>query len=210
VQLVQHAPAKIILHARFLEFVGKQSLDIGGIGHALRLGHERHGRRERDAMVQANRAGAESDGGNMPFARGPQAQDETQRTLWQSGLVGMRHDGRVEKRRRLRRILVREVSAEEHLSFGRRRRVGFEINPHQLEAVAESFSHPFMSVREPAKHLDEQPGDFLLGQGHDPNPLRRKRSRRRRSVLRGLLRIEFQAGSVFAVLFSKRARSGCP
>ena len=56
VQLVQHAPAKIILHARLLQFVGKQSLDVSGIGHALRLGHKRHGRRERDAMLRADRA----------------------------------------------------------------------------------------------------------------------------------------------------------
>ena len=56
VQLVQHAPAKIILHARLLQFVGEQSLGVGGIGHALRLRRKRHGRRERDAMLRADRA----------------------------------------------------------------------------------------------------------------------------------------------------------
>ena len=37
VQLIQHAPAKIILHARLLQFAGEQSLVVGGVGHALRL-----------------------------------------------------------------------------------------------------------------------------------------------------------------------------
>jgi hypothetical protein len=54
--LGQHAPAKIILHARLLQFVGKQSLGVGGVGHAFRLHHKRHGRRERDAVLRADRA----------------------------------------------------------------------------------------------------------------------------------------------------------
>ena len=71
-------------------------------------------------MLRAHHARAESDGGDVPFARGPQAQDETQRALGQPGLVGMRHDGRIEQRRGLRGILVREVSADERLPFRRR------------------------------------------------------------------------------------------
>ena len=153
VQLVQHAPAKFILHARLLEFVGKQALDVSGIGHALRLGHKRHGRRERDAMLRADRARAEGDGGNVSFARGPQAQDETQRALGQPGLVGVGHDGRIEQRRGLRRILVREVSADEHLPFGRRLRAGFEMNHHLREAFAENIFNVFVPVRKFAEHL---------------------------------------------------------
>ena len=168
VKLVQHAPAKIILHAGFLEFVGKQSLDVSGIGHALRLRHKRHGRRERDAMLRADRAGAEGDGGNVSFARGPQTQDETQRALGHPGLVGMRHDGRIEQRRGFWRILVREVSADEHLPFGRRLRAGFEMNLHLREAFAENIFNVFMPVRKFAEHLAHQPGNFLFRQGHDP------------------------------------------
>ena len=123
VQLGQHALAKIILHARFLQFVRKQSLGVGHIRHALRLGDKRHGRRQRDAILRADFARAESDGGNVAFARGAQTQDETQRALWHAGLVGVRHDGRIEQRRRLRRILVREVGADKHLPFGRRQRL---------------------------------------------------------------------------------------
>ena len=43
-ELIQHAPAKVILHARLLEFAGKERLLVGGVGHALRLRHKRHGR----------------------------------------------------------------------------------------------------------------------------------------------------------------------
>ena len=66
-KLVQHAPAKLILHAGLLEFVGKQPLVVSGIGHALRLRRKRHGRHERDPMLRADRARAEGDGGNVSF-----------------------------------------------------------------------------------------------------------------------------------------------
>ena len=88
--------------------------------------------------------------------------------LRQSRLVGMRHDGRIEQRRGLRRILVREVSADEHLPFGRRLRAGFEMNVHLLEAVAKNVLHLLVPVRELAEHLAQQPGDLLLREGHDP------------------------------------------
>ena len=99
VQLIQHAPAKIILHPGLLQFAGEQCFFVRGIGHAIRLAHKRHRRRERDAMLRTDDAHAEGDGGNMPLARGPQTQNETQRALGQAGLVRMRHDGRIEQRR---------------------------------------------------------------------------------------------------------------
>ena len=68
-------------------------------------------------MERADGTRAEGDGGDVPFARGAQAQNETQRTFGQPGLVGIRHDGGIEKRGRLGRILVREVGADEHLAI---------------------------------------------------------------------------------------------
>ena len=55
-ELTEHALAKVILHARFLEFAAKERLLVSGARHALRLRHKRPGRRERDAMVRANGA----------------------------------------------------------------------------------------------------------------------------------------------------------
>jgi hypothetical protein len=62
---------------------------------------------------------------------------------------------------------VREISADEHLPFGRRLRAGFEINLHLREALAEKIFNVFVPVRKFAEHLAQQPGDFLFRQGHD-------------------------------------------
>ena len=54
------------------------------------------------------------------------------------------------------------------LPFGRRLRAGFEINLHLLEAFAENVFNVLVPVRKFAEHLAQQPGDFLIRQGHDP------------------------------------------
>src|SRR5579859_3173897 len=113
-KFVQHATAKIILDTRLFKFVGKQSLGVSDIGHAFRLRHKGCGGREGDVSLRTGCAGAEADGGNVSLARGTQTQDETQRSWRQSTLIGMWHDGWIEQRRRLHRILVREVSTDEH------------------------------------------------------------------------------------------------
>ena len=125
-------------------------------------------------MLRADRAGAEGDGGNVPFARGPQAQDETERALGQPGLVGVGHDGRIEQRGGLRRVFVREVSADERLPFGRRLPGLAQVTAHLREAVAEKLFNVLVPVRKLAQHLAQQLGDFLIRERHDAgdNPSR--------------------------------------
>jgi len=89
-KLTEHALAKVVLHTRFLEFAAEERLVVSGVRHAFRLRHKRDRRRERDAMLRAEDACAEGDGGNVPFARSPQAQNETERALgnpvWSGGV----------------------------------------------------------------------------------------------------------------------------
>ena len=85
----------------------------------------------------------------------------------QSGLVGMRHDGRIEQRRGLRRIFVREVSADERLPFRRGLRAVVQVMLHLREAVAENLFNLLVPVLKLAQHLAQQPGDFLVRERHD-------------------------------------------
>ena len=89
----------------------------------------------------------------MAFAGGAQTQDETQRALGHAGLVGMRHDGGIEQCRRLRRILVREVSADEHLPLARGLCIGVKMMHHLRETLLKIIFHMLVPVRKFAEHL---------------------------------------------------------
>jgi hypothetical protein len=81
VELLQHLPAKLVLHAQFLKFAREQRLVVRGVRHLVRLRRKRHRRGEHDFMPRAHEAGAERDGGDVSLARGTQTHDETQARL---------------------------------------------------------------------------------------------------------------------------------
>ena len=103
----------------------------------------------------------------MPLARGPQTHDKTQRTFGHAGLVGMRHDGRIEQRRGFRGVFVREVSADERLPFGRSLPRLVQVMSYLREAVAEKLFHTLVPILKLAQHPAQQSGDFLVQEGHD-------------------------------------------
>ena len=98
----------------------------------------------------------------MPFARGAQAQDETERALGQRRLVGVRHNGGVKQRRGLRGVFVREVSADERLAFGGRLPGFAQVLTHLNETVAKELFHALMPISKFAQHLAQQPCDVLV------------------------------------------------
>ena len=49
----------------------------------------------------------------MAFADGTKTEDEAQAALRRPGLIGMRHDTRIEQRRRLERLFVEKIGAHE-------------------------------------------------------------------------------------------------
>src|ERR1043166_4207107 len=109
VELFQHTAAKFILHAQLLKFAREERLVISHIRHTLRLRRKFHWRSQRNLMPCTEDANTKRNRRNVPLTGRAQAQDETQRTLRQPGLIGMRHDGWIEQRCGLRRILVSEV-----------------------------------------------------------------------------------------------------
>ena len=79
----------------------------------------------------------------------------------------MRHNGRIEQRRRLRRILVQEVSAKQQLPLGRRLRIGAKMNLHLDVALAKDFFNMCVPVCKLAQDLTQQTHNFCLRQSHD-------------------------------------------
>ena len=106
-EAVQHVPATFVLQRRLPGVCGRTEPSRSWIS-GTRSGSVSNGLGGvmRNAVLRADDARPEGDRGNVPLAGGPQAQDETQRALGQTGLIGMRHDGRIEQRRRLGRVLV--------------------------------------------------------------------------------------------------------
>src|SRR5580692_7743048 len=49
----------------------------------------------------------------MAFANSTKTEDETKTAFRRPGLIGMRHDARIEQRRRLERIFVEKIGADE-------------------------------------------------------------------------------------------------
>ena len=133
-------------------------LDLGLLVVEIRDAFEEHGK----VLLE------EGVGGEVTIDGRPQAQDETQRAFWHAGLVGMRHDGRIEQRRRLRRILVQKIGADEPLAFGRRLHLGLEMDFHFVVALAENRFHAFMAVRKFTQDLTQQARNFFFRQSHDP------------------------------------------
>ena len=75
----------------------------------------------------------------MAFADSTKTQDEAKAAFRRSGLIGMRHDTRIEQRRRLERIFVEKICADElPLDLRERGMIGeriFHLRGARLESL---------------------------------------------------------------------------
>ena len=123
---------------------------------------------EHDAAIAIDDARAKRDRRDVPFAGRPQAQDESLRALRHARLVGMPDHRRVEQRRRLERVLLREVRADQQLAVLAQRRVGQQELPRVLEPVKKELPRLLVPAVELGEQVVHKPVDFLLGERHDP------------------------------------------
>src|SRR5690349_10234179 len=73
---------------------------------------------DRDGAVRIKRASAKFYRRQVPFPDRSQAHHETNRAAGKTLLVRRKHDRRVEQRRRLDRVLVSEIGADQQASRG--------------------------------------------------------------------------------------------
>ena len=98
----------------------------------------------------------------MSFARGSQAQDETEGARGQPGLVGVRDDGRIEQRRRLKRILMRKIGADERLPLRQKLPPLAQAETHLREAGEEMLFKLLVAIGKFTQHPAQQPSDVLV------------------------------------------------
>ena len=87
-------------------------------------------------------AGTKSDGRNVSFPGGAQAENESQGAGRQTGLVGMRHDGRIEQRRGFQRVFGQEIGADQESSL-----FGYFLNaPPKTRAICSKRSRKSVRI----------------------------------------------------------------
>src|SRR5205823_1491207 len=126
--------------AQFLKLSPEQALLVRRVGRLYGLETITGGRVDRDFAISAQESRAKSDRGDMPFAGGPQAQNETQRAGREVRLIRVRHDRWIEQRRGFERIFVREVGAQHQLPFFGDAAAGTQRVPDVLEAAFEELA----------------------------------------------------------------------
>ena len=123
---------------------------IDGVGMDLGRGHILAYGIEVDIVVRVNDPAAELDGGYMTLTGGPEAHDESQRSLVHALLVRVRHDGRIKECRRLNRVLGRKVRAKQQTLVGRQGDFfGYEF--------CNTFEIPLQGVSEVSSRLYDDP-----------------------------------------------------
>ena len=90
----------------------------------------------------------------MSFPGGAQAENEPQSAGRQTGLIGVRNDGRIEQRGGFQRVFGQEIGADQQLPlFG-----DFLIGRQQLADLFEAFQEELANLLVP---LGEFGGDFI-------------------------------------------------
>ena len=163
----EHLPAEVPHQPKFLELSLEYAVLVGGAGHLLGFEAVARGGIDGDVAAGIKQPGAKGDGGDVTFARGPQAQDETQRAGRQVRLVRMRHDRGIEQRGGFERILVAKIGAEQELPFFGQVLVGVQAGADLLESGFEKIPGLGVALAEFHLHLLPKGVDFGFREGHD-------------------------------------------
>src|SRR5688572_29080913 len=124
----------------FLQLSRECILVVGGIGHLRWLKAVTGGRIESDVANGIHEARAKADRGDVSLTRGAKAENKPQRAAWQVRLIRVRDDRRVEQRRGFKRVLMREVCAQQQFPFLRNRLVSREKGANLLEPPAKELA----------------------------------------------------------------------
>ena len=103
----------------------------------------------------------------MPLANRAQAEDESARSRGSPGLIGMRHDTRIEQRSRLEGVFVQEVRADESTLLLRETRMSGKGPFHLISARLEGREQIAVSPDKVFQDLRKEAGNARRIQCHD-------------------------------------------
>ena len=150
---------RILFGAHFEKFAADEFQVVLGGGFGARGVDKFRNGVEAHRAVGARHAGAESDGRDVSFPGGPQAEDEAHFVGAETGLVGRRDDAGIEESAGFERILVGEIRADEQAA----RLVEFAIDGQQRGQLAEAFEKNSADVFVPVVEL----GQDYIERGED-------------------------------------------
>ncbi len=116
-QPIEHESNRPLGHADVVELPPEQGLLVLFVGQNADRPGEASARVDLDPVIGSDDAGAEDDRRHVPLARRSQTHNEPHRTVRNVPLVVMRHDGRVEQRRRFDRILGGQVGSDQQAAI---------------------------------------------------------------------------------------------
>ena len=169
-QPCQHSFLDFVQHRKVSELRREEALVVVVRRTHTRLCVRAH-RIELDGSVGIDDTRSELDRRHMSLADGPQTHDEPDSACGDTGLVGCDHDRRVAQRRRLDRVLVREVGADETTTLhGHRHSQQGTREPRRYDVVVpvEHCVEIAVATGEQSARSGQRVGDLILRQLHDP------------------------------------------
>jgi hypothetical protein len=121
-----------------------------------------------DRLAGPDDRGDEADRGDVPLADLPQADHRAQFAGRQAGLIRVRHHRRVAQRRRLDRVLVAEVRADQRPAGRRQRDVRRHPVADQVVVVLEDTADVVVPAGEPGQHVVQHLRGLVLVELQDP------------------------------------------
>ena len=152
----QYLVGERAVDAQLDELAREEPLLVQGVGNQLRCGDEARRLVDVDLVLVIDDPAPERDRRDVPFASGPQAQDEPARSCLQAGLVGMPDHRRIEKGRGLQRVFLGEIGAHEQLPVLAERLIGQEMALDLFKSPEEELAGLLMPVPEFAQHVFQQ------------------------------------------------------
>src|SRR5579863_8388017 len=147
--------------------LGLEDAAIAGAWAVVSGAGERSRLLDADRGSGADRAGPELDAGQMPLADRAQAHDEPELPGAAAGLVGMRHDRRVEQRRALQRVLLSEIRADQALPGGAHPALSAEPVRDEPEVALHGAVQVTIPPAEIGPRAGKRPAHLVLGHRQD-------------------------------------------
>src|SRR5271157_4861611 len=164
----QHLVGERAVDPQFNELAREERLLEQGVGNQLGRGDEARRLVDVDLVLAIDDSAPKRDRRDVPFAGGPQAQDEPARSCGQAGLVGMPDHRRIEECRGLQSVFLGEIGAHEQLPVLAERLIGQEMSLDLFKSPEEELAGLLMPVPEFTQHVIQEEIDLRLGERRDP------------------------------------------
>ena len=164
-----HDPAREFAgQSQFRKFPPEQRLLVPRVRDLARLGEEASGGTHLDLMIGMDDAGSKSDGGNVPFPGGAQAENKPQSAGWQIGLVRVRNDGWIEQGSGFQGVFGQKIGADQQSPLFGQVLILRQPLADLFEAFQKELADLLVPLGEVGADLVQERTDLVFRERHDP------------------------------------------